>query len=160
GMGKTLLCHRLLEQLGDRSTSAFLTSGHLSDRLGLLQAILYDLSLPFEQRTDQELRLALTDFLLENFKAGRRGLIVFDEAHHLSTDLLEELRLLGNLEARQGKAVQIVLVALPTIIATLQHPELTPLRQRLVVRAALEPLGSDESADYIVHQLRSAGGRP
>jgi type II secretory pathway predicted ATPase ExeA len=160
GTGKTLLCHRLLERLGERAASAFLTTGHMSDRMGLLQAILFDLSIPFEKRTEQELRLALTGFLLENFKSGRRGLIIVDEAHHLSTNLLEELRLLANLEARQGKAVQVILVALPAIFATLHHPDLTPLRQRLAVRSVLEPLGPDEAADYIVHQLRSAGGRP
>jgi len=160
GTGKTLLCHRLLELLGPDAASAFLTNSHFRDRTGLLQAILYDLSLPYEGRGEQELRLTLTDYLLKNFGAGRRSLLVIDEAHHLTPDLLEELRLLGNLEARQGKAVQVLLVAQPALEKTLNLPELAGLRQRLVVRTQLEPLGVHEAVDYLYHQLRLAGGRP
>jgi len=159
GLGKTLLAHCLLERLGPQTTSAFVTNSHLPDRASLLQVILYELALPYDGRGEQEMRLSLTDYLLENFKAGRRALLVVDEAQHLSVDLLEELRLLGNLEARTGKALQVVLLAQPAIFATLAEPELTALRQRLAIKTTLEPLGSDEAADYLVHQLRSAGGR-
>src|SRR5437879_9481991 len=100
GTGKTLLCHRLIELVGPDVATAFLTNSHFRDRAGLLQAILYDLSLPYEGHGEQELRLALTDYLLKNFGAGRRSLLLIDEAQHLTPDLLEELRLLGNLEAR------------------------------------------------------------
>ncbi len=160
GTGKTLLCHRLLELIGHEVTCAFLTNSHLHDRAGLLQAILYDLSLPYEGRSEQELRLALTDFLLKNFGSGRRGLILLDEAQHLSADLLEELRLLGNLEARHGKAVQVVLVGQLSMEDRLRQPELAGFRQRLAVRVRLEALDAHEAADYLYHQLRLAGGRP
>src|SRR5262245_30972090 len=80
GLGKTLLCHCLLERLEGEVTSAFLTNTHFRDRTGLLQAILYDLSLPYEGRGEQELRLALTDHLLQNYQAGRRTVLVVDEA--------------------------------------------------------------------------------
>src|SRR5262249_23871086 len=113
GTGKTLLCHCLLERLGTGVTSAFLPLGRAGDRAGLLQAILSDLSLPYVGRSEQDARLALTDFLLNNFAGGKKTVLVMDEAQHLGPDLLEELRLLGNLEARQGKAVQIVLAAQP-----------------------------------------------
>lgn len=160
GIGKTLVCHRLLEHVGENAACAFITNSHVGDRAGLFQAILFDLSLPYEKLSEQELRLALTDHLLKNFAEGRRNLILIDEAQHLSADLLEELRLLCNLEARQSKAVQIVLSAQPTLETQLERAELAGFRQRLVTRVALEPLGVHESADYLGHHLRLAGGRP
>jgi type II secretory pathway predicted ATPase ExeA len=160
GTGKTLLCHCLLQRLGPDVTSAFLTQGHFGGRAGLLQAILFDLSLPHEGRGEQELRLTLTDHLLRNYAAGRRTVLVIDEAHHLSPDLLEELRLLGNLEAGTGKAVQVVLAAQPSLLVTLGRPDLSSLSQRLAVRATAEPMSVPEAADFLAHQIRLAGGRP
>jgi type II secretory pathway predicted ATPase ExeA len=160
GTGKTLLCHLLLDRLGPGVTTAFLTNSHLRDRTGLLQALLYDLSLPYQGRDEQEARLALTDHLLKAFAAGRRTVLLVDEAHHLSADLLEELRLLGNLEGRCGKALQVVLLGLPVLAETLRLPELAALRQRLAVRGELLPLAVQEAADYLLHHLRVAGGRP
>ena len=160
GTGKTLLCHRLLERLGNGARSAFLTNSHFRDRAGMLQAILYDLSLPYAGRTEQEMRLALTDHLLEGFAAGKPTVLIVDEAHHLTPDLLEELRLLGNLEARSGKALQVVLVGQPSLMTTLRQPELAPLRQRVVVRPELTGLSVDEAADYLFHHVRVAGGQP
>ena len=83
-----------------------------------------------------------------------------DEAQHLSADLLEELRLLGNLEAGGKKAVQVVLLAQPGILQKLAKPELASFRQRLVVRSQVEALGVEEALDYLLHHLRQAGGRP
>jgi general secretion pathway protein A len=160
GTGKTLLCHRLLEKLGAEITSAFVTNTHLADRTGLLQAILYDLMVPYEGRGEQELRLGLTEFLLHNFGKGRGAVLVVDEAQHLSPDLLEELRLLGNLEAGHGKALQVVLVGQPSLLETLRRPGLAAFCQRLEVRLRLEPLGLHEAADYLAHHVRVAGGRP
>jgi general secretion pathway protein A len=160
GTGKTILCHCLLDRLGETVTNAFLTHSHFPDRTGLLQALLYDLSVPHEGRSEQELRLALTDLLLKNHEAGRRTLLVLDEAQHLTPDLLEELRLLGNLEGRGGRAFQVVLAAQPAILETLRLPSLVALKQRLAVYARLEPLGLHEAADYVLHHLRAAGGRP
>lgn len=160
GTGKTLLGQCLLDRLGDAVTAAFLSHSHFPDRAGLLQAILFDLGLPYAGKGEQELRLALTEFLLTNYAAGNRTVLVLDEAQRLSVDLLEELRLLGNLEGREGKALQVVLLALPELAETLPRPELAAFNQRLAVRARLEPLGLHEAADYIVHQLRAAGGRP
>lgn len=160
GTGKTLLCHRLLERLPEGTASAFLTHGQYASRAALLQAILFDLSLPYEGRNEQELRLTLTDYLLKNHQGGKRALVLVDEAQHLTPDLLEELRLLGNLEAGAGKAVQVVLVAQPSIVERLGRGELAALRQRLAVRVNLEPLDVREAADYLVHHIRCAGGRP
>jgi type II secretory pathway predicted ATPase ExeA len=159
GSGKTLLAHVLLGRLGPDVASAFLTNSHLNDRTDLLQALLFELSLPHEGR-EQELRLRLTDFLLRNFAAGRRAVLVVDEGQNLPADVLEELRLLGNLEAGAGKAVQVVLVGQDGLLMTLGRPELLPLCQRVTVRARLEPLDVEEAADYLRHQVRRAGGQP
>jgi type II secretory pathway predicted ATPase ExeA len=160
GTGKTLLAHCLLERLGRDRTTAFLAAGHFAGRAGLLQAVLYDLSLPYQGLSEQELRLALTDRLLQSYSAGRPTVLVVDEAHHLGADLLEELRLWGNLEARAGKALQVVLVGQPPVLDTLRDATLASLRQRLAVRAQVEPLALAEAADYLFHHLRLAGGRP
>jgi type II secretory pathway predicted ATPase ExeA len=160
GVGKTLLGHVILERLGGNVASAFLTNGHFPDRLALIQSILYELAIPHEGRGEQEARLALTDLLLKTYAAGRKTLLLVDEAQHLSADLLEELRMLGNLEAGTGKAVQMVLIAQPDIADVLEQPQLGALRQRLAIRARLAPFTLDESADFMRHQLRLAGGRP
>jgi type II secretory pathway predicted ATPase ExeA len=160
GTGKTLLCHCLLERLRGEVVTAFLTNSHGAGRKDLLQAILYDLSLPFEGGSEQELRLRLTDFLLNNFAQGKQALLIVDEAQHLPADSLEELRLLCNLEAGQRKAVQVLLVGQPGVLQVLSRPELESLQQRLAVRARLDRLGLEEAIDYLAHQLRRAGGRP
>jgi type II secretory pathway predicted ATPase ExeA len=160
GVGKTLLCHCLLDRLPTGATTAFLTNCHFRDRAALLQAILFDLSLPYEDRTEQEMRLALTEHLFSHLAHNRSTILLVDEAHHLSADLLEELRLLGNVESRTGKALQVVLLGQPPLADHLQSPELLALRQRLVVRLELPPLALHEAADYLLHHLRAAGGKP
>jgi len=160
GTGKTLVGHCLLDRLGDKVTTAFLTHSYCGSRAGLLQALLYDLSLPFEGKGEQELRLALTEFLLKNYESGRRTILVLDEAQNLTPELLEEVRMLSNLEGRQGKAFQVVLLAQPAILETLELPALAAFDQRLAVRARLELLGLHEAADYVVHHLRVEGGNP
>jgi type II secretory pathway predicted ATPase ExeA len=160
GTGKTLLCHRLLERLGPDVNNVFLANSHLPSRTALLQSILFDLSQPYQGLSEQELRLAVMDQLLKTYEAGRRMVLVVDEAQHLNSDLLEELRLLGNLEAKDGRALQVVLVALPSLLETLNRPEAAGFRQRLAVRLALEPLDRHESADYLAQHIRAAGGRP
>ncbi|MBI2806302.1 MAG: AAA family ATPase [Planctomycetes bacterium] len=159
GLGKTLLAYALLERLGDQTASAFLTNSHFPDRSSLLQAILYDLGLPHDDAREQTLRLRLTDQLLKNCAAQRRTIVVIDEAHHLSVDLLEELRLLANLEAGSDKAVQFVLCAQPDIARALKQPEMSGLQQRIAVRSALGPLPVEEACDYLLHHLRCAGAK-
>ncbi len=159
GTGKTLLGHCLLERLEANVTSALVTNSHFDDCTALLQAILYDLSLPYEG-SGQLLRLRLTDFLLENCANGNRTVLVLDEAHHLRDKHLEELRLLGNLEAGQGKAFQVILLSQPSLLERLVHPDLAACSQRMATRIKLEPMRLEESIDYLLHHLRAAGGRP
>jgi type II secretory pathway predicted ATPase ExeA len=160
GAGKTLVAQRLLEAENAHSTCLFLTNTHFPDAADLFQALLYDLGQPYQDRSEQELRLALTEQLLEQFGQGKPALLLIDEAHHLSPRLLEELRLLGNLEARDAKVVQVVLIGLPGIVDTLKQPELAALAQRVRTRVRLLPLDVHEGVDYVLHHLRAAGGRP
>ena len=160
GTGKTLLGYCLGERLGKEATCAFVPNSHLRDRSALFQAVLYDLGLPYEEGSEQVLRLRLTDYFLKNSGAGQRSLVIVDEAQHLSIDLLEELRLLGNLEAAGKKAVQVILLAQPTLLEKLASSDLASFRQRLRVRCQVEPLGIEEAVDYMLHHLRQAGGCP
>jgi type II secretory pathway predicted ATPase ExeA len=159
GTGKTLLGQVLLERLANGTSTAFLTNTHFANRAAFFQALLFDLGLPHEGRSEQELRLALTEHLLKTFAMGGPTVIVVDEAQHLDTDLLEELRLLGNLESAAGKAVQVILIGQPALLDRLALPCLAALRQRIAVRALLEPLAVQEAADYLLHHVRIAGGR-
>jgi type II secretory pathway predicted ATPase ExeA len=159
GTGKTLLAHALADRLAGAEV-ALLANAHTPGRAALLQALLYDLGLPYEGRPEQEMRLALTDHLLTRFREGRRTVLLIDEAHLLVPEALEEVRLLGNLEWAGGKAVQAVLIGQPELVTALDRPELASLRQRLAVRASLELLGVEEAADYLLHHLRGAGGGP
>ncbi len=161
GLGKTLLGRILLQRLGlEDARCATITNSHLPDRTALLQAILFDLALPFQGLSEQEMRLALTAHLLETIGSTGPTLLLVDEAHHLGVDHLEELRLLGNLEADGHRALQVVLIGQSALLDTLRQPELAGLRQRLALRVELEPLDVHEAADYLLHQIRSVGGRP
>ena len=160
GTGKTLVARKLLEDLDEDVRVVLLTNSHVSRKGDLLQAILFDLGLPYQGLTEQVSRLAVTDSCLAHYQEGGKTLVVVDEAHHLAADVLEELRLLSNLEGKDGKAVQVLLAALPVIEETLAEPALAALRQRLTVKAWLEPLDAEESAEYLRHQVAAAGGKP
>ena len=160
GTGKTLLAHLLIENLPEGTRTVFLTNCHFAQRADLVQGILFDLDLPYQEMSEQELRLSLVESCLDHFKERGRTVIVVDEAHLLSDSHLEELRLLGNLEGKEGKAVQVVLIGLPSIAETIDRPGLEIFRQRLAVCLKLEPLSIEESADYLLHQIRRVGGRP
>ncbi|MBX7103212.1 MAG: AAA family ATPase [Gemmataceae bacterium] len=160
GVGKTLLAHLAVSQLPGDTITAFVTHGSFERRADLLQAIMYDLGLPFAGRPEQELRLALTDFAYSNLRDGRRLLIVLDEAHLLSPMLLEEIRQFGNLETPRGRAVQVILVGLPGLLMTLERPELAPLAQRLTTRARVPAFQLQESIEYLGFQVERADAHP
>jgi type II secretory pathway predicted ATPase ExeA len=160
GLGKTLLAHLAVKQLGDDVAVAFVTNCHFERRADLLQAILHDFGQPYAGRPEQELRLALTDFVLQYHIDGRRTLVVLDEAQTLTADMLEEVRLLGNLETPAGRAVQVLLVGQPELLEALARPESAVLSQRLCTRLAAMPFGLRDSAEYIAFQVSRAGGDP
>src|SRR5262245_7836131 len=160
GTGKTLITRKLLESLEESVRTVLLTNSHVTRNGDLLQAILFDLGLSYQGLTEQVARLAVTESCLEFYREGGKTLVVIDEAQHLHPDVLEELRLLSNLEGKDGKAVQVLLVALPDIDRAIEMPSLVAFRHRLTVRSKLELLDASESAEFLVHQVRAAGGRP
>ena len=159
GTGKTLLGQILLERIAG-CENAFLAHSQFADRRGLLQTILFDLGLAHDDDvTEQTLRLRLIDHALKTAGSGKRLICVVDEAHHLTPDMLEELRLLGNLEAGR-KAFQVILLAQMPILDTLKQPKMASLNQRLAVRMVLPALTAEDSHDYLRHQIKVVGGRP
>src|SRR5262245_24335420 len=160
GSGKTIVARRLLEGLDENVRCVLLTNSHVARNGDLLQAILFDLGLPYQGLTEQVARLAVTESCLDFYRDGGKTLICVDEAHYLHGDLLEELRLLSNLEGKAGKAVQILLIALAEIEKAIEKPSMLAFRQRLTVRARLEPIDANEAPDYLRHYVEVADGRP
>lgn len=159
GVGKSLVARKWLEHLLAEVPRVLVPNAHAERPVELLQAILFDLAKPYQGLSEQELRLAATDHLLQSAAAtGYPMVVVLDEAQHLSQMAFEELRLLGNLETRAGSAIFVLLVAQPQLRDTIRQPGYELLAQRIAAYAAIEPLTLDQSADYLRHQLRAAGG--
>jgi general secretion pathway protein A len=156
GTGKTTLCRTLLERLGPDAEVAYLFNPRVSG-IELLEAVHRELGLPGEG-TRAQLLDDLNRFLLEMSRAGRRVLLLVDEAQNLPVETLEELRLLSNLETTTEKLLQIVLFGQPELDALLDSPALRQLRQRIGVRWRLESLSDPEASDYVLHRLRVAAG--
>ena len=161
GVGKTIVARKWLEDLVPDVSRVVVPSARAAKPSELLQAMLFDLALPYQGLTEQEARLALTGRLLElATECPYPTVVVLDEAHHLSESALEEVRLLGNLETRRGAVLFAVLVANPTLRQSLSDPRFEAIAQRLAVRATIEPLNVEESTEYLRHQIRAAGGDP
>ncbi|NOT00832.1 MAG: AAA family ATPase [Phycisphaerales bacterium] len=157
GSGKTTLCRALLEQLRGRCRTALILNPALSESQ-LLRAIVHELGLKPPRGDRLALREALTACLLEEAAAGRDVVLIIDEAQHLNCRLLEQIRLLSNLETDDRKLLQIVLAGQPELADRLADPRLRQLRQRVTVRFHLGPIGADETEAYIRHRIHVAGG--
>jgi general secretion pathway protein A len=157
GTGKTTVLRTLLNQLDNEDHRlAFVFNPALS-ALELLQTINREFGIRADSASRSELQAALNQFLLQENRSGRTVVLVIDEAQNLQAEVLEEIRLLSNLETETDKLVQIVLVGQPELAATLARPELRQLSQRITVRYHLRPMVATETADYINHRLRVAG---
>jgi type II secretory pathway predicted ATPase ExeA len=159
GVGKSLVARRWLGKLPDAVPRLIIPNNHGTRPAELLQAILFDLNQPYQGLSEQELRLAVTNHLLTS-ESGHPTVLVIDEAQHLTPAALEELRLLGNIEVGGAAALFALLVGLPPLRDTLRHPVCAAFAQRVAVRAEVGPLTDDESAAYLRHQIRTAGGNP
>ncbi len=156
GTGKTTLCKALLRQLGPTIRTALILQPDLSE-LQLLQAVVQDFGLNPMQGNKLGLFNQLNRFLLEQAQAGNNIVLVIDEAQNLSLRVLEQIRMLSNLETDKDKLIQIILVGQPQLREKLALPELEQLRQRIGVRFHITPLDRDEVRTYIDHRLRIAG---
>lgn len=160
GTGKTIVVRKFLDGLDPAVGPVFLPATRFLRPADLYQAILFDHGSDYHGLSEQELRLRVTDHLLGRVSAGEPTVIVLDEAQGLGPDVLEELRLLGNIETRSAKAAFIVLAAQLGLRERLTRPEMAPFAQRVAVRCKIEPLGREDSARFIQHQLEVVGGRP
>jgi len=157
GAGKTTLCRALFETLGERYETALILNPRMTS-LQLLRSVLSELGLETEGN-DRFLYLeTLNRFLLDQVARGQDVVLVIDEAQDMSVELLEEVRLLSNLETDQRKLLQIVLIGQPELRELLNDRNLRQLRQRITVRYHLSPLSLREMEHYIGHRLRLAGG--
>lgn len=162
GTGKTLLVRCLLEKLAkQRVKFAYVFSPALTP-VELLRYIAADLGLRIDWKDKSDLLLGLSRFLIRQNEEGLTTVLVIDEAHLLSRDVLEEARLLNNLETPRGKLLQIALVGQPELDDKLDSPGLRQLKQRVAFRCHLQPLNFDETQEYIAWRLKRAGanGRP
>lgn len=156
GAGKTTLCRALLSRLDKKTKSAFIFNSTLPE-LQLLQAILEDYGIVVTSRNKVSLLKQLNNYLIEELTHGNNVVLIIDEAQNLKPSILEEIRMLSNLETDKEKLFQIVLVGQPELKNKLASPGLRQLRQRISVRFHITPLDKDEVADYINHRLGIAG---
>jgi len=156
GAGKTTLCRALLSQLDRKTKSAFIFNSTLPE-LQLLQAILEDYGIIVNGRGKVSMLRQLNSFLIEELSKGNNVVLIIDEAQNLKPSILEEIRMLSNLETDKEKLFQIILVGQPELRNKLNSPGLKQLRQRISVRFHITPLERDEIEKYIYHRLAVAG---
>jgi type II secretory pathway predicted ATPase ExeA len=157
GTGKTTLLKTVIGTFAkDRISTAFVFNPRL-DVLDFLEFVLTDFGIPPQTRTKSGMLLQLNRWLIERFRAHQLCVIVIDEAQNLSFDLLEEIRLLTNLETSSEKLVQIVLSGQPELEEKLRDPSIRQLRQRVSLWCKTRPLSGEEPRDYIAERLRIAG---
>jgi type II secretory pathway predicted ATPase ExeA len=159
GTGKTTLLKTVLSSFTkDRVSTAFVFNPRL-DVLDFLEFVLTDFGIPPKARTKSGMLLQLNRWLIERFRNQELCAIVVDEAQNLSWELLEEIRLLTNLETSSEKLVQIVLSGQPELEEKLRNPSVRQLRQRISMWCRTYPLSSEETQAYIGERLRIAGAR-
>ena len=156
GLGKTTLLFQTLEILRDNARIVFLFQT-ISTPLDLLRALLSGLGVRELRGNLVEMQIMLKDLLGEQYRAGRRVVLVIDEAQNLDDSVLELVRMLSNFETERDKLIQIILAGQPALEKNIASPELVQLRQRVSIFARLKPFTPEETALYIAHRLRTAG---
>lgn len=161
GAGKTTICRRFLELLGPTYKTALILNPCLTMNQ-LLRCIVTELKVGVRNFDRLSCLEGLNAFVLDQAKQNNDVVVIIDEAQDLTDKLLEQVRLLSNLETNSRKLMQIILMGQPELRAKLAQPELRQLRQRITVRYHLQSLDLSETRDYIIHRLTHAGanGRP
>lgn len=159
GTGKTTISRTLLSELDDSVTSALIFNPSLSD-IELLETIVKEFGIETgsEKRTKKDYIDVLNEFLLQNFAAGKNAVLLIDEAQNLSRSVLEQIRMLSNLETEREKLIQIILLGQPELQELLGLPSLRQLNERITVRYDLAPLNNEQVRRYIEHRLEVAHG--
>jgi general secretion pathway protein A len=160
GTGKTTICRALLASLDSSVDSALIFNSYVTD-IELLEAVNQEFGISMEgmERGKKSYIDALNRFLLDNFASGRNAIILIDEAQNLSNEVLEQIRMLSNLETEREKLLQIILVGQPELREKLKSPELRQLNERITVRYDLGHLDGDDVKNYIEHRLEVAGNK-
>ncbi|MGC8793781.1 MAG: ExeA family protein [Bryobacteraceae bacterium] len=157
GTGKTTMLECLRDFLAARRIDfAFLFNSRLTVEQ-FFELIAYDLDLRCCRSSKTEVLIALNQLLIENANSGSTTVLIIDEAHNLDWDVLEEVRLLGNLETRRDKLLQIIMAGQPELDRKLDAPELRQLKQRIALRCTLRPFEEPETIEYICTRLARAG---
>jgi general secretion pathway protein A len=157
GTGKTTMCRALLARLDPRTRTALVLNPMLSEE-ELLRTVLHDFGLPAAGPTRTALLDELNAFLVQALVDGHRAVLIIDESQDLSPRLLEQIRLLSNLETEREKLLQIILVGQLGLLDLLASPELRQLDQRVSIRYQIRPLDYRETCEYVHHRLTVAGG--
>jgi general secretion pathway protein A len=157
GTGKTTMLECLRDYLDTiRTEFAFIFNSRLSPEQ-FFEMMAFDFDLDCDRKSKTDVLFALNTLLLQQTERGRTCVLIVDEAHNLEWDVLEEIRLLGNLENRGGKLLQIILAGQPELDRKLDAPNLRQLKQRVVLRCSLDPLEPEESSAYVESRLARAG---
>jgi len=157
GTGKTTLINKLLEWLRlQQVATAFIFNSRLNTTQ-FLDYMMADFGIPSDSKAKAQILLRLYNWLLDRYRAGETAVLIVDEAQNLTDEVLEEIRMLTNLETFTEKLLQIVLVGQPELEQKLKQPQLRQLRQRLTLRAKTHPLSLEETKAYIQQRLRIAG---
>jgi type II secretory pathway predicted ATPase ExeA len=156
GLGKTTLLFQTLDILRERARLVFLFQT-ISTPLDLLRALLSGLGVPDMRGSLVEMQIKLKNVLAEQYSAGKRVVLVIDEAQSLDDSVLELVRMLSNFETASDKLIQIILAGQPQLAENIGSPELVQLRQRVSIFARLNPFTPEETTLYIAHRLRVAG---
>ena len=159
GAGKSMLCRAACERMGDRVSTALLVHTSLSPKQ-FFQAICAEFNVPYRNRSKIELIHAMKAMLESHREEGRNVVLIVDEAQNLNRTVLEEVRMLGNLEMSNEKLIQILLVGQPELRQMIGTPELRQLNQRLAVKFHLGALSESDVANYIDHRMHVAGAAP
>ncbi|MEQ9489395.1 MAG: AAA family ATPase [Alphaproteobacteria bacterium] len=156
GCGKTTLVRHLLEEL-DETTTVGLVSNASENRGELLQWVLMSFGQPYDDGSYVALHSRFTDFLIAEYAAGRRTVLIVDEAQNLAPSTLEELRMLSNINADKHQLLQMILLGQPELRDLLNRPDLVQFAQRVSADFHLKPLSESEVEDYIQHRTKLAG---
>jgi general secretion pathway protein A len=156
GMGKTTLLYQLLERLRDTSRTVLVFQSQCTSR-EFIEYILHDLGVDVKGMGLVAMHGQLNEILFEELLAGKRFVLVVDEAQNLDDSVLETIRMLSNFETHNAKLLQIILAGQPRLAAKLAQPRLSQLRQRIAVLSRLEPFNLVETVQYIEHRLKVAG---
>src|SRR6266581_2194044 len=160
GTGKTTLVNRVLDWLRQGATkTAFLFNSRMNSSQ-LFDFILAEFDIPCESRSKSQQLMKLNQWLMERFASGETAVVIIDEAQNLTFPVLEEIRLLTNLETSTEKLLQIVLSGQPELEEKLNLPQLRQLRQRIMIRCKTSHLTKEETHDYILERSKIAGAVP